>query len=133
MSTLFTAKKISSDTAPQEHNDDSAPIPIDVYSVKDKLIILAPIAGISIEDISVSITEDVLSIKGTRNKPEEFSSQEYFSRECFWGEFSRSIVLPVAVDTEKVAAFYKKGVLRIEMPIIEEEKTRVIPVRIGEE
>lgn len=133
MSSLFTAKKIGLEKEESFSSDDSAPIPVDVYRVKDKLIILAPIAGISIEDISVSITEDILTIKGNRFKPEEDNSADYFSQECFWGEFSRSIVLPVSVNTNKVAAFYKQGILRIEMPVIDEEKTRVIPIKIEEE
>jgi len=129
---FFTAKKIGSEHTPQSA-EDAAPIPVDVYQVQNKLVILAPIAGITIEDISVSITDDILVINGLRKKPEEIDSQHYFSQECFWGEFNRSIVLPVNVNTNKVAAFYKRGILRIEMPILEEEQTRVIPIKIDQE
>jgi len=126
---FFTAKKIGSDhTAPPA--EDAAPIPVDVYQSQNKLVILAPIAGITIEDISVSITDDILVISGMRKKPEEVQQSDYFSEECFWGEFNRSIVLPLNVDTNKVAAFYKRGILRIEMPILEEELTKVIPIKI---
>ena len=133
MSTLFTAKKIGDEEENEEQKGDSAPLPVDVFRSGDKLVILTPIAGVIIEDISVAITEDVLTISGDRKKPDEVSRQDHFSQECFWGEFSRSIVLPVTVNTNKVAAFYKRGILRIEMPIIEEEHTRVIPVKIEEE
>jgi HSP20 family protein len=129
---FFTAKKINSDE-PTPPMHDSVPIPVDVYQEQNRLVILAPIAGITIEDISVSITDDLLVISGTRKKPEAIDSQHYFSQECFWGEFNRSIVLPVNVDTNKVAAFYKRGILRIEMPILEEEQTRVIPINIDQE
>ena len=131
MSSIFVAKKINDN--PEHVTDNSTAIPVDVYRSEAKLILLAPIAGVSIEDVSVSITEDILTIKGERHKPEQVSNNEYFSQECFWGEFHRSVVLPVNVDTEKVAAFYKRGILRIEMPILEEETTRVIPVRIEKE
>ncbi|MDZ4216737.1 MAG: Hsp20/alpha crystallin family protein, partial [Candidatus Gracilibacteria bacterium] len=123
----------------KEHEDDPtmnekiAPIPIDVYQHKGKLVILAPIAGITIEDISVSISDDLLTISGAREQPDELKTGDLFSRECFWGEFSRSVVLPVSVDTNKVAAFYKRGILRIEMPMTEEEQTRVIPIKMEEE
>jgi len=130
MSSLFTAKKIDSAENNLETDHSSTPIPVDVYQHQNKLIILAPIAGVTIEDISVSITDDILVISGNRAKPEEVSHEDYFSRECFWGEFNRSIVLPVSVDSDKVAAFYKRGVLRIEMPIVDEERTRVIPVKV---
>lgn len=132
MSSIFVAKKINDPTTGVPH-DDSTAIPVDVYRTNEKLILLAPIAGVSIEDVSVSITEDILTIKGVRNKPEQIAASDYFSQECFWGEFSRSVVLPINVNTDKVAAFYKRGILRIEMPAIEEEETRVIPVRIEKE
>lgn len=128
---FFTAKKIDQDLPRPIEN--SAPMPVDVYQSQNKLVILAPIAGISIEDISVSITDDILIVSGNRKKPEQTDMQNYFSQECFWGEFNRSIILPVNVDTNKVAAFYKKGILRIEMPILEEEQTRVIPIKLDGE
>jgi len=129
---FFTAKKINSESTPSMPQD-SAPMPVDIYQSQNKLVILSPIAGITIEDISVSITDDILVISGMRKKPETIDSANYFSQECFWGEFSRSIVLPVNVDTNKVAAFYKRGILRIEMPMLEEEQTRVIPIKIDQE
>jgi len=132
MSSIFVAKKIN-DAADDPLQGSSTAIPVDVYRTEAKLILIAPIAGVTIEDVSVSITEDILTIKGNRHKPEAVPHGDYFSQECFWGEFSRSVVLPINVDTDKVAAFYKRGVLRIEMPVLEEEETRVIPVRIEKE
>lgn len=133
MSSLFTARKIEGTEPNVNFDASSTPVPVDVYQHHNKLIILAPIAGVTIEDISVSITDDILTISGHRNKPEESNTEDYFSQECFWGDFNRSIVLPVNVDSDKVAAFYKRGILRIEMPIIEEERTRVIPVTMANE
>lgn len=131
---LFTAKKLTPGGEPGLHPDESStPIPVDVYQSQGKLIILAPIAGVTIEDISVTITDDILVINGTRHRPETVNTGDYFSQECFWGEFNRTIVLPVNVDSNKVAAFYKRGVLRIEMPILDEERTRVIPVKLANE
>lgn len=132
MSSIFVAKKINEPAQDNSH-DDSTAIPVDVYRSGEKLVLLAPIAGVTIEDVSVSITDDILTIKGLRHKPEQVPGTEYFSRECFWGEFHRSIVLPVNIDSEKVSAFYKRGILRIEMPIVEDEGTRIIPVKIEKE
>ena len=67
---------------------------------------------------------------GKRECPEEVEKNNYFSEECFWGHFDRTIVLPVEVDSDKVSAFYKKGILRIEMPILDELHTKVIPVKL---
>jgi len=133
MSSIFTAKKIKADEQLVNVDTDSTPVPVDVFRHENKLTILAPIAGVSIEEINVSITDDILTISGSRQKTDEIVEQNYFSRECFWGEFNRSIVLPLNVDTNKVAAFYKKGILRIELPILEEERTRVIPVKMETE
>ena len=64
MSSLFTAKKIESSEAPAPLDQHSTALPVDVYQVHNKLVILAPIAGVTIEDISVSITDDILMIAG---------------------------------------------------------------------
>jgi len=133
MSSVFSTKKVSGNLTDDSFDDSTSAIPVDVYRKKDKLIIVAPIAGVTIEDITVSITDDILTIKGVRHAHDESSSEDYFSSECFWGEFSRSIVLPVNVNPDKVAAFYKRGILRIEMPITDEDQTRVIPVTIESE
>lgn len=114
-------------------NDNGTPLAVDVFRHKNKLIILAPIAGITIEDINVAISDDILTIKGERKLEEDVSNQNYFSREVSWGKFSRSIVLPISVNIDKVAAFYKKGILRIELPIIEDDRSRVIPIIMDEE
>lgn len=130
MSNFFTAKKIASNPAEQTVPDGSTPVPVDVFRTRDKLVILAPIAGVTIEEISVSITDDILTISGNRSMDQDEKPESHFSQECFWGDFNRTIVLPVNVDSSKVAAFYKRGILRIEMPILDEEQTRVIPVKM---
>lgn len=132
MSSLFRTKKMTTDQEGPSNEETSSPVPVDVYQQDSKLIVLAPIAGVAIEDISLTITDDLLTISGERKKDEDFRDADYFSQECFWGPFHRSIVLPVAVDTEHVAAFYKKGILRIEMEIIEEEKVKIIPITLHE-
>ena len=129
---LFSAQKIS-DPKSRTLPDDSPPLPVDVFRKGDKLVILSPVAGVTIDDISVSITEDILTIKGNRQWEEEIQVADVFSQECYWGEFSRSIVLPVQVDIEKVAAFYKNGILRIEMPISADDRSRVIPILVDGE
>ncbi|MDP3975846.1 MAG: Hsp20/alpha crystallin family protein, partial [bacterium] len=129
---LFSAKKIQDPGQRSEDNLATA-LSVDMFRQGDKLIILAPIGGIDIKNLDIVISDDVLTITGHRHQEEAVSKQNYFSQECFWGEFKRSIVLPVPVDTDEVAAFYKKGTLRIELPITEEEQSRVIPIQLGGE
>lgn len=101
---------------------------VDVYQTKDELVIRSAIAGVRAEDLDISIENDILTIKGRREKP--FDEEEsHFIRECYWGPFSREIILPVEVDPSRIEALMKEGVLIIRIPKIERERKRKIRVR----
>lgn len=102
---------------------------LDVYQTKDEIVIVSPIAGVKLEDMTVSVTDDVLTIRGERQSEHTVSEENYFSQECFWGDFSRSIVLPASVDTNKIAASFKDGVLTIKIPKIEKVRSKVIRIK----
>lgn len=102
---------------------------LDVYQTDTHIVILAPIAGVKLEDMSVSVTDDVLTIKGERHSETTVNEENYFSQECFWGDFSRSIVLPASVDTNKITASFKDGVLKIQIPKIEKVRSKVIRIK----
>ncbi len=108
--------------------EENGQLPLDIYRDKDKLIIIAPAAGVSIDDLSVTVTDDVLKIEGAREFEKTIEEENYFSQECFWGKFTRSVVLPVEVDTKKIEASFKNGVLKITAPITEEEKTKIVKI-----
>ena len=105
------------------------PFPADIYRKDDRLIILVPLAGLHIADLSLTITDDILTIQGERKPEEKVQTRDYFSQECFWGKFKRSVVIPVPVHANQVIALYKKGVLRVEVPIAEEGVSRVAPIQ----
>jgi HSP20 family protein len=111
------------------HDSSEGQLALDIYQTPTQLVIVAPIAGVKLEDIDVSITEDVLTIKGKRNLGFDIADEDYFAQECFWGDFSRSIVLPASVDTSKIAATFKDAVLKITIPKIERVKTKVIRIK----
>ncbi len=102
---------------------------LDVYQTKDHIVILAPIAGVKPEDMSVEMTDDVLTIKGKRHFEKIVKDEHYFTQECFWGDFSRSIVLPASVNTGKISAAFTDGVLKITIPKIEKIKSKVIRIK----
>src|SRR3989344_4301515 len=77
---------------------------IDMYQTKDNVIIKSTIAGVKPEDIDVTIANDMVTIRGERRRDFEAASEDYFYQECYWGSFSRSVVLPVDVDIEMVNA-----------------------------
>jgi len=95
---------------------DEAQLSCDVYETKYDIIVKATIAGAKPEDLDISISNDLLTIRGSRFQDEEVSKENYYSQECYWGAFSRSIVLPREVDQKKIDANLKNGVLTIKLP-----------------
>jgi HSP20 family protein len=114
-----------------QYDDDSieGQLALDVFQTKKNIVILAPVAGVKLEDMTVEVNDDVLTIKGHRQFEETVEEENYFTQECFWGDFSRSIVLPASVDSNKISASFKDGVLKIEIPKIEKERSKVIKIK----
>lgn len=102
---------------------------LDVFQTTDEIVVVAPIAGVSSSDIGISITDEVLTIRGNRNLKFKASPSDYFTQECFWGNFSRSIILPESVDTSKVVASFKNGILTVRIPKVERIRTRLIKIK----
>jgi HSP20 family protein len=102
---------------------------VDVYQTADDIVLKAPIAGVKPEDLEISITDEVVSIKGQRKEVEEIVRENYFAQECYWGGFSRSYTLPVAVNSEKATAGLKNGILTVTIPKSEKTKTKTIEIK----
>ena len=102
---------------------------IDMYQTKDNVIIKSTIAGVKSEDIDVTIANDMVTIRGERKRDFEASSEDYFYQECYWGSFSRSVVLPVDVDIDNVAADLKDGILTVILP--KAAKARAKKIKVG--
>jgi len=102
---------------------------IDLYQTDEEIIIQSAVAGVKPEELDISIENDVVTIKGNREETFEEKERNYFYQECYWGQFSREIILPVEVDTSRTQATMKEGVLTIRIPKIEREKKRKITVK----
>ena len=102
---------------------------VDVYQTDGFLVMQSAIAGVKPGSLDIVIEGDMVSIKGVRERPEEEGERNYFYQECFWGPFSRQIVLSVGVDSSRTEARLKDGILTIKVPKIEKEKKRKIEVR----
>jgi HSP20 family protein len=103
---------------------------VDVYQTKDKIVVKAPIAGVKPEDIDVAISEDVVTIRGDRKDEFAVEKDNYYVQECFWGSFSRSVILPTSTVAEKAEASLKDGVLTIQIPkVVQEDKIKKIKVK----
>lgn len=108
--------------------DSEGQLTIDVYQTPTDIVIKSTIAGVSPEDLDITITNDMVTIKGKREKDEMISGGDYYYQECYWGAFSRSVILPVDVEAEKADASMKNGILTIRLPKIEKIKTKKIRV-----
>ncbi len=104
---------------------------VDVYQTKEAIVIKSTIAGVKPEDIDISINNDMVTIRGKREIDETISEDDYFYQECYWGGFSRSIILPMEIMPEKVDAALKNGVLTVTLP--KAKKTQSVSVRVKDQ
>ncbi|PKM88354.1 heat-shock protein Hsp20 [Candidatus Falkowbacteria bacterium HGW-Falkowbacteria-2] len=98
---------------------------VDVYHTDKKIVIQSTIAGAKPEDLKVSLHHDLLTIQGTRSQPQAVAEDNYLYRECYWGPFSRSIILPSEVDSRKVEAKLENGVLTVSLYKIKPENIKI--------
>ena len=105
---------------------------LDVLDKGEDLVVLVPMAGVDPSSVDISVHGDLLTIKGTRQRPREYvSTQDPYLQECFWGAFSRSLVLPVAVKSDLAEASFYHGLLSIRIP--KQGQTSSIPITVVDE
>jgi HSP20 family protein len=124
-------------TAPQadpaeDQWDEEEPVAgqlaVDVYETKEKLLVKGRVAGVNKADLDVSIADNTLTIRGTLSAGNEDGVENYFLQECYWGEFSRSLVLPVPVKEDEIEAVLKDGVLTISFSKVKQDTVKKIEV-----
>lgn len=115
----------------ESQDETEGQLTLDVFQDADNIVIKSTIAGVRPEDLDISINNDMLTIKGERKKEETIKEDDYFYQECYWGAFSRSVILPMEVEADKIEAMLKDGVLTIKLPKSRKAKARKIQVKIG--
>jgi len=106
---------------------------LDVYETKGDFIIQSTVAGVKPEDLDISIEGDLVSIRGARRKPiQEQEEGKYLYQECYWGEFSREVILPEEVDATKAQAKIKEGILTLKIPKARKIQRKKITVASAE-
>jgi len=100
-----------------------------VDETADKIVVKAEVPGMDVKDIDISLSGDVLTIKGEKKSEREEKEENYHLVERSYGSFSRSLRLPVAVDADKIEATYKQGVLTVTCPKKEEVKAKAIEIK----
>ncbi|KXJ99157.1 MAG: Spore protein SP21 [Parcubacteria bacterium OLB19] len=104
-------------------------LPVDMYQTNDAIIIRALVAGVSPADLDISITRDMVTIRGLREEYQETNDDNYFHRELFWGSFSRTLVLPEEVVIDEAEAQEKHGMLEIRLPKLDKHRSTQLKVR----
>ena len=114
----------------EEPTEDDVPgqLAVDVYETDDELVIKARTAGVNKNDLDVSISEGILTISGTLTSGDEVAVKNWHMQECYWGEFSRSLHLPVPVKEDEAKAALKDGILSISFPKLQQEQATKIPI-----
>lgn len=103
---------------------------VDIFQQNNEIIILAPVAGSTSKDVTISVTDDVLTIKGERLPDHKVEEKDFLTKECFWGKFERSIVLPKNANSKEIAASFKNNILEIHIPKTSDEKTKIVKINV---
>jgi len=118
------------ETAPETIDDEGeGQLTVDVYQNKDDIIVQSTVAGVNPDDLEINITSESVTIRGKREKNETIEDKDYFYQECFWGTFSRSVVLPQEIDADKSTAALRNGVLTVKCPKLNRQKVKKLKIK----
>jgi len=104
-------------------------LPVDMYQTDDMIVIRALVAGVSPGELEISITRDMVTVRGVREEYQEAHDDGYFHRELFWGSFSRTLLLPEEVAIDEAEAQEKHGLLEIKLPKLDKHRSTQLKVR----
>jgi HSP20 family protein len=112
-----------------EEENEEAELTVDVYQTATEIVIQTMIAGVKPEDLELTITRDMLTIRGKREESRIIDEENYFTKELYWGGFSRTILLPQEVEPEETEAIEKHGLLTIRLQKIDKEKRTSVKIK----
>ncbi|MCZ2846027.1 MAG: Hsp20/alpha crystallin family protein [Candidatus Bathyarchaeota archaeon] len=136
MEKLSGSKKIDEEseekdlkTKPIQEKAEEGQLAVDVFQTESEIVVQSTIAGVKAEDLDITIQNDMVTVKGERKRRSEVTQDNYFYQECYWGPFSRSIILPEEVKADEARAELKDGVLTLHLPKSEKIKATKIGVK----
>lgn len=112
------------DAAPEEGE-----LTVDVYQTPDDIVVKTIVAGVKPEDLDISITRDMVTIRGARQETREVEDGDYFHKELYWGSFSRTILLPQEIDVDASEAVERHGLLTLKLPKLDKTRQTKLKVR----
>lgn len=110
-------------------NAEEAQLTIDAFQTPNEIVIQAMVGGVKPEDLDVSITQDMVNIRGKRERTHEVSKDNFYYQELYWGSFNRSLMLPQEVDVDASEAVFKNGLLTIKMPKLDKNRSQKIKIK----
>ncbi len=111
--------------------EEEGELTVDVYQTPDAIVIKSMIAGVRPEDLDISITREVVTIRGKREEERVARDEDYYSRELYWGSFSRTISLPEEIDVDEAEAIEKHGLLILKLPKLDKKRLSKLKVKTG--
>ena len=131
--TMKGVRSISSDSKQNsdwiEEENEEAELSVDVYQTPTDIIVQTMVAGVKPEDLELSVSRDMITIRGEREESRSIDEDNYFTKELYWGKFSRTISLPAEVEPEEVEATEKHGLLTVKIRKVDKEKRSSIKVK----
>ena len=109
--------------------EEEGQLTVDVYQTPAEIIVQTMVAGVRPEDLQITISRDMITIKGKREENRTITDDNYFLQELYWGSFSRTILLPEEIDPEEAEAIEKHGLLVIKLPKIDKEKKTSLKIK----
>lgn len=130
---MMTEKEVEEETMDHwiEKEVEEGQLTVDVYQTSTDIIIKAMVAGVRGEELDITITREMVTIKGTRHAERTVNDNDYFHKELYWGAFTRTILLPAEVEPEEAEATEKHGLLTIKLPKIDRGRQMKVRVKSG--
>ena len=115
-------------TNPWPSSEEEGELAVDLCESKDELILQAVIGGVEISDLDISITNDMITIRGERKRENKDKIEKVYYKDCFWGPFSRSLILPQEINADQAKATIKNGMLSIHLPKLMKTKRKTLKI-----
>lgn len=126
---IETSPRTSSFSGWDQVEQPEGELAVDVYQTSDAIVIQAMVAGVPPENLTVSATREMVTIKGKRSAPAGITPDNYFYQELYWGAFSRTILLPSEVEAEEVEATERHGLLTIKLPKLDKGRIKTVKIK----
>jgi len=115
-------------TANKKETSGEGQLTVDVFQTDKEIVIKSTIAGVGQDDIDISVTSEMVTIRGTRQSEEKVKNSDYYHQELYWGSFSRTVILPEEIDVDAAKASIKNGLLTLRLPKLARNRTKKLKI-----